>query len=98
MTEKINNLIINLYDVKGEKNTVIRKQMYEKAAFLRDREREIERNLYSMIFGGDIYNQVNLDNWLKTYLKEYYNIEHDSDITTFRETIREIKLKQLGIN
>ena len=98
MTEKINNLIINLYDVKAEKNSIIKKQMYERAAFLRDEERTIERNLYSMIFGGEIFKQVNLDNWLKTYLKEYYNIEHDSDITNFRETIREIKLKQLGIN
>jgi hypothetical protein len=98
MTEKINNLIINLYDVKAEKNSVIKKQMYEKASFLRDEERTIERNLYSMIFSGKVFNQIDLDNWLKSYLKEYYNIDYDSDISNFRETIREIKLKQLGIN
>ena len=78
MTEKINNLIINLYDVKAEKNSVIKKQMYEKASFLRDEERTIERNLYSMIFSGKVFNQIDLDNWLKTYLKEYYNIDYDS--------------------
>jgi hypothetical protein len=98
MSEKINNLICELFDIKYEKVIVVKKQQYENAARLRDVERIVESKLYTLIFPNKDYDWSKLKEWLVTYLKENYNIDYSNDIHNLKETIREIKLKQLGIN
>ena len=97
--EKINNLIFELFDIKYEKGLVVKKQQYENAARLRDDERKVEDKLYSVIFPKNSdYNRIDLEEWLTIYLKDNYNIVYDRyAIENLKLTIREIKLKQLGI-
>lgn len=98
MNEKLNNLICELFDIKFEKNEVVKSQHYEKAAELRDKERGIERKLFPLIFpSNQLYDWEKLKNWIRIYLKDNYDIDYEDNNGNLKETIREIKLKQLGI-
>ncbi len=49
--EEIENIIIELFQIKRDKRYVILSQQYEKAAQLRDSEKMLEDKLYEKIFG-----------------------------------------------
>ena len=50
---KLESLLIEIFEVKEEKNIVIKSQQYERAAHLRDRERILERDFYILLNGED---------------------------------------------
>jgi len=99
MSEKINNLIFELFDIKYAKSLVVKKQQYENAAKLRDDERKVEDKLFLVIFPqAQDYDRSSLEEWLTIYLKDNYGIVYDRHTSeSLKGTIREIKLKQLGI-
>jgi uncharacterized protein YfkK (UPF0435 family) len=99
MSEILNNLFFELSDIKFSKLKVINSQKYEKAAELRDSERNIERKIYSIIYGNDIYDSKKLSDGLNDYCLKNFGFTYESlNQENIRQKIREIKLKQLGIN
>jgi hypothetical protein len=98
MSENINNLMFEFFDIKYQKSLVIKKQQYEKAAMLRDSERKVGGKLFDAIFTKQPHDWKLLDEWLNIHLKDNYGLDYNDDIDNLKLTIREIKLKQLGIN
>lgn len=98
----LDNLICFLYsrlfDVKLQKISAINKKVYEKAAFLRNKEREYENRIYEILFTDDIYDRSKIYESISKYCLDNYGFDYNSvDEYTLKQKIREIKLKQLGI-
>ena len=47
---ELNKTLTRIYEIKEEKNSVVRNQQYEKAAKLKDEERTLERKAYCILF------------------------------------------------
>ena len=96
--EILNSLFFELSDVKFMKSKTIHSQEYEKAAELRDAERTLEQKIYSIIYGGEIYDPKKLSDGLNDYCLENFGFTYSSlNQDNIRQKIREVKLKQLGI-
>lgn len=95
---ELNKTLTRLYEIKEEKSVVVRSQQYEKAAKLRDEEKNLSRKAYCILFDttDDSYDWNKYDDGIRKYLKENYNIEYDS-IESFKQMVRIMKLNDLGI-
>lgn len=98
INSELSKMLIQLYEIKKQKNDVVRNQQYEKAAKLRDIKRNLEREAYCLLFNStdDSYDWNKYDDGIRKYLKENYNIEYDS-IESFKQMVRIMKLNDLGI-
>ena len=94
----IDGLILEMLEIKQQKNIVVQKQQYENAANLRDKERDIEKNIFSMVFPDEEHDYVSFGTWLRSYLLERFGIEYNYDsVQLIRQIMRQIKLDELGI-
>ena len=99
------NLLIDLLEVKEKKMSAIYSQRFEDGAILRDQERILERMVYEKIRGRDknweVFDYKSYDVAISEYLLDKYGIEYSSRDVKSRKSlkvlIREIKLKELGI-
>lgn len=99
------NLLINLLELKEKKMTAIYSQRFEDGAHLRDQERKLERMIYEKIRGRDknweVFDYKSYGVAISDYLLDRYGIEYSSRDVKSRNSlkvlIREIKLKELGI-
>lgn len=93
-------LIIKVCEIKEQKNTIVRDQQYEKAAALRDIERNTEKKIYYILYdvnGDDSgYDWKKYEFGINKYLKDEYNIDYKS-VGSYKQILRTIKLKELGI-
>jgi hypothetical protein len=95
-TEKMNNLVIDWIEVTEKKKYHIKRQEYEYASRTRDNQRIIERKINEII--GEEYNSNGFNDYIKKYLADKHGIDWDKiNLDNIKETIREIKLNQLGI-
>ncbi len=96
---EIDNLLCDLFEIRNSKHSVIKKQKYEKAAELRDSERQLEVKIYKILYSEELYDWEKLSEGISKYCFDTYGFIYDNKDydSNFRETIREIKLKQLGI-
>lgn len=95
---ELNKTLTRIYEIKEEKNSVVRSQQYEKAAKLRDEERTLERKAYCILFDttDDSYDWAKYEDGIIKYLKENYDIDYHS-INSLKQMMRIIKLDDLGI-
>ena len=98
MNTNLNKILIQIYEIKKQKNDVVRNQQYEKAAKLRDIERNLEREAYCLLFNStdDSYDWKKYEEGITKYLKDNYDIEYNS-VNSFTQINRIIKLDELGI-
>ena len=96
---KIDNLLVEMFQCKFDKGRSIRYQKYEDAASARDKERQLSEDLYRLIIGGDDFGYIK---WLECekvvddYCKENYGFSY-SDSDSLTQLKRQIALKNLGI-
>jgi len=99
----MDHLILELIQVKYEKSQCARSQEYEKAAHLRDTEKNLEKKIYHRITKTETDNIYITRVYIETidnYIIEKYGFDYPNiwinldDAKTF---IRELKLKILGI-
>lgn len=94
----LDGLLIEIFNIKEQKNFVVRSQQYEKAAMLRDSERTLERKIFAILYGDEDYDTKKYEVAINKYLKDKYDIDYDyKDYGSVRQIIREFKLKDLGI-
>lgn len=95
--EKLNNLICQWLEVSLEKLHAIKNQRYEEAAVNRDEERKIEYQICE-VYGLDVDGSYpEIRKVVAKYLSEHgINIE-DINVFNVKQSIREIKLAQIGI-
>ena len=92
--EKLNNLICQWLEINLRKLHAIENQHYEKAAYVRDEEREIEKQIVEV---SDLIDNSSIRKMVGEYLsKSGINIE-DINVFNVKQSIREIKLIQIGI-
>lgn len=98
MNTNLNKMLIQLYEIKKQKNDVVRNQQYEKAAKLRDIERNLEREAYCLLFNStdDSYDWKKYEEGIVKYFKDNYDIDYHS-INSLAQINRIIKLDELGI-
>ena len=97
MNESITNLICEYFDAKYEKAISIKKQDYESAAKLRDKERITSAKL-SEYFGDSEYKRESFNLSLSNYCMEHFGFDpKDSLGEDLKQRIREIKLKRIGL-
>ncbi len=95
---KIKSILIRIFEIKLEKQDIVRNQQYEKVAQLRDMERQLERTIYCLLYGtDDSYDYRKYDDALVIYFKENFNVDYYKSIDSYRQVIRMIKLDELGI-
>jgi hypothetical protein len=86
-------IILELLLVIEEKHKVILKQQYENAAKLRDKEKQIEEELYSLI---QLFKNTN-ECSIKQFLKEEFDIDYPFSAQSVKQLKREIQIKFLGL-
>lgn len=97
MSESISNLICEYFDAKYEKAKSIKRQDYESAAKLRDKERIVAEKL-SDYLGDSEYKRESFNLSLSKYCVEHFGFDpKDSLGEDLKQRIREIKLKRIGI-
>jgi len=95
----IDTLLIENFELKLKKHEVVKNQQYEKAARLRDSEKYIERKVWELLSGKSVdeYDYKEYDKMISSYLKERYNIDFIESPSSYRQLVRDIKLKSIGI-
>jgi hypothetical protein len=99
----MDNLILELIEVKYEKSQCARNQEYEKAAHLRDTEKILEKKIYHIISGNEIdkhYTTKVYQETIDNYVIENYGVNYPSvwiNTDDAKSIIRELKLKIMGI-
>ena len=99
----MDNLILELIEVKYEKSQCARNQEYEKAAHLRDTEKNLEKKIYHIISGNEIDKHYTLKVYMETidnYIIENYGFDYPNiwiNLDDAKAFIRELKLKIMGI-
>lgn len=96
---KIDELLIEMFESKRLKSEAIRYQKYEDAASARDKERQLSEQLYKLIIGRDdvgFIKWVECEKAVDDYCKEKYGFSY-SDSDSLVQLKRQIALKNLGI-
>ena len=99
----MDNLILELIEVKYEKSQCARNQEYEKAAHLRDTEKTLEKKIYHIISGNEIdkyYTTKVYQETIDNYVIEKYGFDYPNiwiNLDEAKAFIRELKLKIVGI-
>ena len=99
----MDNLILELIEVKYEKSQCARNQEYEKAAHLRDTEKNLEKKIYHIISGNEIdkhYTTKVYQETIDNYVIEKYGFDYPNiwiNLDEAKAFIRELKLKIVGI-
>ena len=99
----MDNLILELIEVKYEKSQCARNQEYEKAAHLRDTEKTLEKKIYHIISGNEIDKHYTTKVYMETidnYIIENYGFDYPNiwiNLDDAKAFIRELKLKIMGI-
>jgi hypothetical protein len=99
----MNNLILELIEVKYEKSQCARNQEYEKAAHLRDTEKTLEKRIYHIITKSKTdkhYTTKTYQEIINNYVIEKYGFDYPNiwiNLDEAKAFIRDLKLKILGI-
>ena len=99
----MDNLILELIEVKYEKSQCARNQEYEKAAHLRDTEKILEKKIYHIISCNEIdkhYTTKVYQETIDNYVIEKYGFDYPNiwiNLDEAKAFIRELKLKIVGI-
>jgi hypothetical protein len=99
----MDNLILELIEVKYEKSQCARNQEYEKAAHLRDTEKTLEKKIYHLITKTETDNIYITRVYMETidnYVIEKYGFDYPNiwiNLDDAKAFIRELKLKIMGI-
>jgi len=99
----MDNLILELIEVKYEKSQCARNQEYEKAAHLRDTEKTLEKKIYHLITKTETDNIYITRVYMETidnYIIENYGINYPNiwiNLDEAKAFIRDLKLKIMGI-
>ena len=99
----MDNLILELIQVKYEKSQCARNQEYEKAAHLRDTEKTLEKKIYHLITKTETDNIYITRVYMETidnYVIEKYGFDYPNiwiNLDDAKAFIRELKLKIMGI-
>lgn len=96
--EKLNSLICQWLELNLKKLHAIENQHYEKAAYARDEERQIEYKICDIAnLDTDSSSSAEIRKVVTQYLSECGINIHDINKDNVKQSIREIKLKQIGI-
>ena len=94
---KIDELLIEMFESKRLKSEAIRYQKYEDAASARDKERQLSEQLYKIIIErDDVVKWVECEKVVDDYCKEKYGFSY-YDADSLVQLKRQIALKNLGI-
>ena len=101
----MDNLILELIEVKYKKSMCARNQKYEEAAHLVDTEKTLEKKIYHIISGNEIDKEYkvyhyNVAETIDNYFMEKYGFNYPNiwlNLDDANAFIREVKLKILGI-
>lgn len=99
----MDNLILELIEVKIKKSVCARNQNYENAASLRDIEKVLEKRIYHIITSSEVdnnYLSVVYKETIGNYILENYGYDYPNfwqNLDTGKALIRELKLKIVGI-
>jgi hypothetical protein len=99
----MDNLILELIEVKYEKSQCARNQEYEKAAHLRDTEKTLEKKIYHLITKTETDNIYITRVYMETidnYVIEKYGFDYPNiwiNLDEAKAFIRDLKLKIMGI-
>jgi len=89
-------LILEVFDITLKKLTHIKLQQYEKAANLRDLERDLEVSIYEKLTGGSKYSSSSYVSVMNEYCMKEYGFGY-KEPESLIQLKRHIKLKNLGI-
>ena len=99
----MDNLILELIELKYQKSLCARKQEYEKAAQIRDKEKILEKKIYHIITEtktDNIYTTRVYQETIDNYVIEKYGFDYPNiwiNLDKAKAFIRELKLKIMGI-
>lgn len=97
-SEKLNNLICQWLELNLKKLHAIENQHYEKAAYARDEERKVEYKICELTnLDTDSSSSAEIRKVATRYLSECGIDIEDLNIMNVKQSIREIKLLQIGI-
>lgn len=97
-SEKLNNLICQWLELNLKKLHAIENQHYEKAAYARDEERKVEYKICELAnLDTDSSSSAEIRKVATRYLSECGIDIEDLNIMNVKQSIREIKLLQIGI-
>ena len=86
---------------KIEKKYNVRRQQWDKAAFLRDKEKDVSLKLYQLLKNEIQYNYIEIDECINNYCILMYDISinkgYDNDIILLKLINRLENLDSLGI-
>ena len=96
--EKLNNLICQWLELNLRKLHAIENQHYEKAAYARDEERKIEKKIVELAnLDCDSNSSKDIRKMAGEYLDKCGINIKDINVFNVKQSIRELKLIQIGI-
>lgn len=99
----MDNLILELLELKYEKSLCARNQQYEKAAHMRDNEKILEKKLYHIISKtqtDEHYKNKTYQEIINNYVNQKYGFDYPNiwvNLADSKAFIRDLKLKIIGI-
>lgn len=94
------HLICDVFDIKEKKSICVKNQRYEEGAKLRDSERTLINKIGDIMMSSGITENLaglstyNIEDIIKSYLKEYYGVEYYGDDTP-KVLKRQLKLEEI---
>ena len=86
---KIDKLLIEMFQFKNKKSEAINYQQYEEAASARDSEKELGREIYEILTGNDNYRWDELEKVISEYCQNNYGFSY-RDADSLKQLKRQI--------